>query len=433
MNQQGRKEPKGSGQLLSLQSFIPPFHPVLLIPLLMGLVVVLILAVWPASVSWPDGAWFVYLPDFFLLAAAIAGVCFNQTRVLFLAVAVFAALFSVDQSYFEAYEPARGVAALLLGSLFLPLLAAVFHWLQERGLFTPYGLSRTMIVLFFVGLVILLPLSYGFQQAVMSSSPPSFRTAPGVLRIPGLSLLVLMGSLPFLLFRQRGESPCLGALTGMALGFVFLALNFNSSLFPLPHQRPALILFGSLGGFTLLLVVMETAWRQMNIDELTELPGRRALKHRMRCLGKDYLLAVVDIDHFKHVNDTYGHLAGDQILRYVASELRQNLSGAAYRFGGEEFVIVYERHSYKEAMNNLDDLREAISRKDFFLRGGTRPAVKPKQPQRKADAPFIRLTVSIGAAGPSEHFQTPQEVLDAADQALYKAKENGRNRVYHNA
>lgn len=407
-------------------------QPALATPALLGLVLALMMAVWPATAPWPDAAWFIYLPHFLFLAAAIAGACFTQTRILFLSVPASATLFCVDRAYFVAHAPARGAAALLLGSLILPPLAAVLHRSQERGLLTPYGAMRAMVVFVLTGFIAALPLSSGFQQALLSSAPPSLWTESGWLRLPGLSLLVLLGALPFLLFKPRGESPRLGALTGMALVFLFLSLNFSSSLCHPAHQRAALVLFGALGGFTLLFAVMETAWRHMNIDELTELPGRRPLKHRLRCLGGSYVLGVVDIDHFKRINDTYGHIAGDQILRYVAAELRQNPRGAAYRYGGEEFVIVYERLPYKEALNNLDDLRDVISRKEFVLRSKTRSARKPRSPRQQAgDATVIRLTVSIGAAAPSVHYRTSQEVLDAADQALYRAKENGRNRVCH--
>ena len=409
-----------------------PVQPVLATPVVLGLVVVLLLAVWPLIAPWPESAWFSHLPLFFLLAAAVAGACFTQTRILFLAVPAAATLFCVDHATFAEHDSAYGAATLLLGTLLLPPLAAVLHRMQERGLLTPYGAIRAMTVLVLTGFVIALPLSSGFQQSLMSSSPPLLWTSSGWLRIPGSGLLSLLGSLPFLLFRPRGESPRLGALTGMALVFLFLSLNFASSWHPPAPQRATLVLFGTLGGFTLLFAVMETAWRHMNIDELTELPGRRPLKHHLRCLGDAYVLAVVDIDHFKRINDTYGHLSGDQILRYVAAELRQNLRGTAYRYGGEEFVIVYERLAYKDSLNNLDDLRDAVSRKEFVLRSKTRPPQKPRTPQQPpAEATVIHLTVSIGAAAPSVNYKTPQEVLDAADQALYRAKENGRNRLCH--
>ena len=122
------------------------FQPILAIPALLGLVLMLLLAVWPASAPWPDAHWFIYLPHLLLLSAAIAGVCFTQTKVLFLAAIVSVTLLCVDQSYFVANDPARGAATLLLGCLFLPPLAAVLHRSQERGLFTSHGAMRATAV-----------------------------------------------------------------------------------------------------------------------------------------------------------------------------------------------------------------------------------------------------------------------------------------------
>lgn len=408
-------------------------HPALSVPVCLGLLLMLLLALWPLSGPGPEAPWLAYLPHFLLLTAAITGACFTQTRLLFIAAIMSATLQCVYWAFFIEHDPAHGAATLLLGTLVLPPLAAVFHRSQERGLFTTHGAIRAMTVLILAGFIITLPLASGFQQSVMSSAPPSFRTESGWLRIPGVGLLALLASLPFLLFRQRGESPLLGPLIGLSILAAFLALNVPSSLCRPPLQRAGLLLFGTLSGFTLLLAALESAWRHMNIDELTELPGRRPLKHRLRCLGAHYVLAVVDIDHFKRINDTYGHPAGDQILRYMAAELRNNPRGSAFRYGGEEFVVVYENLSYKDALNNLDDLRDIISRKEFFVRDEARPARKQRgpTPARKPESPRIHLTVSIGAASPSTYYRTPQDVLEAADQALYRAKENGRNRVCH--
>jgi len=404
---------------------------ILAIPALTGVALLLLLTAWPASAPWPESAWFIHLPPIVFLAAAVAGLCFTQTRVLFLAAVTAATLLLVDRACFAFPDPRRGNTTLLFGSLLLPPLAAVLHRLQERGLWNTHGGTRAVAVIAAGGLAFALTLSPGVQQAIASSTPPSLWTAPGWLRIPGVSLLAFLASLPFLFFRPQGESPRLGLLIALALLFAFAALNHASTLFSPASHRAALVLFGTLSGATLLLAVMETLWRHMNIDELTELPGRRRLKHHLRCLDDAYVLAIVDIDHFKQINDTYGHPAGDQILRYLAAELRRHAEGAAYRYGGEEFVVVYERRAYESALDNLDDLRDAVSRKEFFLRGENRPARKPRHPRRGAPAPSIRLTISVGAARPSAHFKTPGEVLEAADQALYKAKENGRNRVCH--
>lgn len=406
--------------------------PVLATPALAGVVLLVILAAWPASATWPDAPWFLLLPHLLLLAAAVTGLCFTQTRIFFLALFSALGLFLFDRASFAHPDPVQASAILLMATLGIPPLAAVFHRLQERGLGNKHGLARAIPVLMAAGLVCLLPVWQPFQHVVLSSIPPFLWTREGWLRIPGISLIAMLAALPFLLYsRPQGESPRLGPLIALAMIFLFAAWNACSAMFSPSSRQAALTLFGMLGGATLLLAVMENLWRQMNIDELTELPGRRRLKHHLRCLDKSYVLAIVDIDHFKRINDTHGHAAGDQVLRYLASELRRHLGGKAYRYGGEEFVIIYEQQSYEAALNDLDDLREAVSRKEFFLRGSNRPARKPRHPHRATPAASIRLTISIGAAHPSAHFQTPQDVLEAADQALYQAKENGRNRICH--
>ena len=405
--------------------------PVIAIPGMAGAVLLVLLAAWPSATSWPEAPWFILLPHLTLLAAGVTGLCFTQTRIFFLSLFSSLGLFLLDRAAFARPDPHEANAIRLIASLILPPLAAILCRTQERGLGNTHGMARALPVLVAAGLVSLLPLIPDFRQAIESTLPPFLWTREGGLRIPGLSLLALLAALPFLWFKPQGESPRLGPLIALSVVVIFAAWNSPSSLFSPSSRRAALILFGMLGGTTLLLAVMETLWRHMNIDELTELPGRRRLKHHLRCLERNYVLAVVDIDHFKQINDTHGHPAGDQVLRYLASELRRHLHGTAYRYGGEEFVIIYEHQSYTTALNDLDDLRDAVSRKEFFLRGSDRPARKPRHPHHPVRVPSIHLTVSIGAAQPAAHFKTPQAVLEAADQALYQAKENGRNRVCH--
>jgi diguanylate cyclase (GGDEF)-like protein len=278
--------------------------------------------------------------------------------------------------------------------------------------------------------LVLLPLSAGFQDSIAASLPPTFRTAEGLLRVPGLGLLALLGSAPFLLIRNRHESPRLGPLLGLAVLFFFAALNLQSSMWR-PAQQTALLLFASAGGLVLAGAALESAWHHMNMDELTELPGRRPLKHHLRCLAGSYALAVVDLDHFKQVNDTHGHLVGDQVLRYLARLLVSQATGTVYRYGGEEFVIVYDRREFDAVLADLEEVRAAVEDKAFAIRGRDRPTRKPRRrkPGPARNVRTIRLTVSIGAARSGPRYAGAQDVLDAADRALYEAKTSGRNRV----
>ena len=159
-----------------------------------------------------------------------------------------------------------------------------------------------------------------------------------------------------------------------------------------------------------------------NTDHLTGLINRRFLKEALhkevqRARRKDgqVALLLLDIDHFKRVNDTHGHLQGDVVLQKVALHIQKELRSydTAARYGGEEFVAVLPDTSLKEAFNVADRIRLSVQ--------GMRFAGSLSNEQ---------VTVSLGVAlFPSPCFDDIDGLLRAADEALYQAKERGRNRV----
>ena len=152
----------------------------------------------------------------------------------------------------------------------------------------------------------------------------------------------------------------------------------------------------------------------------------------MEQLGGTYAIAMCDVDHFKRFNDTYGHDAGDQVLRKVAAQLSTvGGGGRAFRYGGEEFLIVFRGRSAREVEPFVESLRRAIADAGFVLRGPDRPARRPRTSTEatQTSAPRVSISISIGIAERSKRHSTPELVLDAADAALYRAKEAGRNCV----
>jgi diguanylate cyclase (GGDEF)-like protein len=165
-------------------------------------------------------------------------------------------------------------------------------------------------------------------------------------------------------------------------------------------------------------------------DELTGLPARRALGEALERLGGTYTVAMVDVDHFKRFNDEHGHDIGDQLLRMVGGRLAQvGGGGRAYRYGGEEFAVLFPDRTVEDARDHLEALRRAIAATPFTLRSPTRPASRPESPPAAADRPRIAVTVSIGVAGSDRGPADPADVVRAADAALYRAKQGGRNQV----
>jgi diguanylate cyclase len=155
-------------------------------------------------------------------------------------------------------------------------------------------------------------------------------------------------------------------------------------------------------------------------DPLTGLPNRAAWSERLELevaqwqeTGDPLMLAMIDLDHFKVINDSYGHLAGDKVLKIIASQLQKRLRPGDFiaRFGGEEFVVSMPRTAAADAAQVLEGLRAAIEACPFHFKG-----------QR------VTITTSIGFSGFKPH-ERADAVLKRADQALYKAKEAGRNTV----
>jgi diguanylate cyclase len=160
-------------------------------------------------------------------------------------------------------------------------------------------------------------------------------------------------------------------------------------------------------------------------DALTELPNRASYNHRAQeecakwredSIGsstKGLCLGVCDVDHFKRINDTYGHLAGDKVLKILAKEISSQLGENIFvaRYGGEEFVVLMADTTIEDGEALLNKVREKIERCPFHF--------KEKQ---------VQITMSFGLSAFAGS-DTPEKVFERADKALYRAKEGGRNQV----
>lgn len=168
---------------------------------------------------------------------------------------------------------------------------------------------------------------------------------------------------------------------------------------------------------------LEEARRSAETDHLTGLPNRRAFETYLDRevaeaaeAGDPLCVAFCDIDHFKRVNDTHGHEAGDRVLTAVARSLAKISDDRCHvaRHGGEEFVILFRGKTLAEAVETLDKARESIAERRMVNRAN--------------DVPFGRITISGGVASLAD-FAEPRDALRAADEALYAAKNSGRNRI----
>lgn len=166
----------------------------------------------------------------------------------------------------------------------------------------------------------------------------------------------------------------------------------------------------------------EYQYKLATIDGLTELYNHRYFQDTLRNqiesskrYGQKFSLIIIDIDFFKKFNDTYGHQAGDAVLRQVAQTLKKNSRTTDFvcRYGGEEMSIILPNTSAEEALNHANRLCKAISEKTFQLN----------------TTETGNVTISLGVATFPENAETAQELIEVADKGLYYAKEHGRNQV----
>jgi diguanylate cyclase (GGDEF)-like protein len=314
----------------------------------------------------------------------------------------------------HAAAPAAAETALAL--LAAPGLA-LFAWSPERPLGGRAGLAGMAAVLAAGVAVARLDPGAGWLPPAVGSA---LAASPGAgLELSSAAALCLgLGvAVAGLRLLRSGDPISVGLLAAVAASGLALAA---------PDGRT---FFLGAGGLALAAAVVDRAFRMALEDALTGLPSRRALEARLRELGGAFAIAMVDLDRFKRLNDRHGHAVGDQALRWVAGWLaRVGGGGEAFRYGGEEFAIVFPRATVAEALAHAEEVRRRIADDRFALRGPARPAKRPKRPSGGSTA-AARVTVSVGLAGSGARRKLPREVLAAADRALYRAKLAGRNRV----
>lgn len=180
-------------------------------------------------------------------------------------------------------------------------------------------------------------------------------------------------------------------------------------------------------------VMFRLYWQKVYLDELTGLANRRALNERLPKLESQYCIAMIDVDHFKAFNDNYGHEQGDQVLRLVSRVLENEFGADVYRYGGEEFCAVFEGIDVGRVAQMMNTAREKLATREFTIRASLESRKATSKKNRSEGSYSVRpktnVTVSSGIASASDSLRRPEDVLIAADAALYQAKQNGRNRV----
>lgn len=357
---------------------------------------------------------FNVLPTLVLLLGGAYCAVYRRQRELFLMLTVYIAYFLLDTQtdYYRDNGVVRPDAAVIFHvcSLLLPLLYSVYAaWEERTHLFQ--DLVARFAVLLAIGSVAL-----GLEQ----SYPQALLNWLAEIRWPALhgrwmSLIQLSYPVFFIGFvllgwqYWRNPRPLHAAqLVGLVGLFWMLPQTFI-----LPFT---LNIMCSQVMLMIAAAVAHEAYQMAFRDELTGLPGRRALNERLQRLGRNYVLAMSDVDHFKKFNDTHGHQTGDFLLREFCRVTKAIIReyDLIARYGGEEFVFVLPETGIEEALVVAEKIRKATEEHVFDDGRET-----------------YRITISIGVASarPTGTGFTKNDFIALADEGLYEAKHAGRNRV----
>jgi len=359
------------------------------------------------------------------MSGILLSLAFTRGRAFFVllsfALAYFAFIFILEREN-ATFASQTAYAALCV---FVPFNIAVFALLRERGVLNAPGLRRLSLPLIEVGAIVAIVLSDATEFTDVFYRPIIENESLAGIHIPQLGILCTVVAVVVAVVCAVRRGSVIDAAFAAAAASFALACN------GLPSPD-VFVWFCTMAGVIVAFAVVQDSHRMAFYDELTGLPGRRALNERLGSLDRNFTLAMVDIDHFKAFNDTWGHDVGDQVLKLVAARLqRVGGGGMAYRYGGEEFAILFAGRRGIGVIQQLETLCKNIAGYKVTLRDSGRPryAMPGKTGPVAAASKWISVTVSIGVAERTDRAELPERVLEAADKALYRAKAEGRNRV----
>src|SRR4051812_21607391 len=324
------------------------------------IVAVAALAVWLAPQVPPTLAGLRTAGPYILLVAALAlSWWFNRGRSFVIAASLLAGF-----AAFELFQHSVAVYTALV--VLMPLNALAVMLLPERG--ARYRAAYRWLVLLgaeallvaWIGAAGNSPLSGTSWLALLDQwwlrSPPT----------PFVGRLAFAAAFAAALWRAWPEFKPAPVGDAAAIAAFFIAAEW---------ARSSGVYSVFMGATALVMVValVQESHQLAFRDQLTGLPGRRALEERLRSLGSRYVVAMVDVDHFKKFNDTHGHDVGDQVLKLVGRRLAEVEGGTAFRYGGEEFSVLFPETRMRDAERALEAIRGSIEGYRMAMRGADRP------------------------------------------------------------
>ncbi len=358
-------------------------------------------------------------------AGVLLGWRFHRSRLLFALLVVTLADRTLVH-FVLGPGPVRDRVVLQAIGVLLPLNLAALALTAERGVLTPPGLARFALILGQLVLVAILDRQAPGATAALLHTRllPQWLFAWSSLADPALLAFLVAGGL--LAAAQLMAPTQTGRSFAWALIPTFLGLSTVR-----PGNPGFTTFYLATGALILIVAVVEASYHMAYQDSLTGLPARRALNEALLRLGGQYTVAMLDVDHFKRINDQHGHDVGDQVLKMIAAKLAQVTGGGkAYRYGGEEFAVIFAGRGAEDCLPDLERLRQTVEETRFILRARFRSKKKKEKVLTdRGPGQRVPVTISIGVADKNERHTKWDQVVKAADRALYRAKEGGRNQV----
>lgn len=360
------------------------------------------------------------------------------------------AWFAANAQHIAVADMPNAIAESLLPASLLAF-AAIFtvpdSTFRSLGQDTSVWLMSGSVIALFFGAAALTPYSVPLSCATLGATATTLGMLSGneAIAALGASGIALAGGLllaglpgpreprPPALMARRIEYVLGPSLVGLAVIALSLYDGANAhhetalrsaagAAFALLLVRQAMLLWSQRAMYDRAAREMHALAQRASIDELTQLPNRSALLTRLeeelerfRRHRLPVSLIFIDVDHFKSINDRFGHAAGDEVLRAVGATLRGAVRFIDFvgRYGGEEFLVIAPSTAIADAVILAERLRVAVA----------------EMPLPNANDGESRLTISLGIAEHPSSATTPADLIDAADVAMYQSKREGRNRV----
>ncbi|MFB9136813.1 GGDEF domain-containing protein [Vibrio sp. AK197] len=366
---------------------------------------------------------------FVLFAAVIAlGHAFKQSRIAMISTAMLVAYWVIQWRLQVPLATGTTLLELALLAFLFPIAAMLVYSMRDTSLLSKTYVAFLVTLSLFCGWSYLI-LDYFAAGGFTNVNETFLYIEPVISKLPLILVLYLcavIGIAAILLLKHNRiiDAVAYSSLVLASTTFIFFHVPYIS------------VTMFSIAAIVQIIYLLSASYELAFNDRLTNIPGRLALDSDLKHLGRKYAIAMVDIDHFKNFNDSYGHDTGDDVLKLVAAKL-QEVGGKArvYRYGGEEFTILFKGKTVKEAKPHLETLRENIAGYEMTLRDtNARPKNNRQGTRRRgknANNQTVNVTVSIGVCD-NRKINKVEDVIKGADRALYKAKDGGRNQVAGN-